>query len=167
MNAQQSLWWNQVRSDYQVLLLLRKNDVEPCHQLHYLQMVTEKLGKAYFWRGGHPPPRSHVSFVKFLQAIDDRKKSDRSRIPALFGFGAAAFEGCIRAITPVAYDLERLAPSLAGEGPNPEYPWPSSLPIYAPSSYKFKVWLKLVESVPGRRLLQVIDVAVREFPKFA
>ena len=61
MNSQQRLWFEQTRSDHSVLMLLRKQDAAPCHQLQYLQMVTEKLGKAYFWRTGSPPPVSHVS----------------------------------------------------------------------------------------------------------
>jgi len=74
MNGFQTLWWEQTRSDHSVLLLLRKKDYNPCHQLHYLQMVTEKLGKAYFWRTGQAPPKSHASFLRFVQALDDRSE---------------------------------------------------------------------------------------------
>jgi hypothetical protein len=79
MNDYQRLWWEQTRSDHAVLLMLRRQEAMPCQQLHYLQMVTEKLGKAYFWRTGHPPPQSHVSFVRFLQALDSRSNADRAR----------------------------------------------------------------------------------------
>ena len=52
MNPYQRVWWQQVQSDYSVLLLLRREGAAPCRQLHYLQMVTEKLAKAYLWRHG-------------------------------------------------------------------------------------------------------------------
>src|SRR5437773_8202460 len=116
MNAYQALWWEQTRSDHALLLLLRRNDAAPCHQLHYLQMVTEKIGKAYFWRTGRPPRKSHASFVRFLQALDNRAEPDRTRIAGIFGFGRAGdFGNWIPTITPLAYDLERLAPALAGD----------------------------------------------------
>ena len=77
-------------------------------------------------------------------------------------------ENWIPTITPLAYDMERLAPDLAGDnGPNPEYPWPFSAPIYAPETYEFSVWKQLTESGRGRQLLKVIDAAVLEFPKYA
>src|SRR5712691_5226381 len=89
MNSYQRLWWEQMRSDHSVLLLLRQQGASPCQQLHYLQMVTEKLGKAYFWRTGNPPRKSHASFVRFLQALDDRPDPDRTRIAVIFGFRRA------------------------------------------------------------------------------
>ena len=168
MNAYQTLWWEQTRSDHSVLVLLRRNGANPCHQLHYLQMVTEKLGKAYFWRKNQPPKKSHASFVKFLQALNDRRDPDRTRIAQLHGFGRAdAFESWISTVTPLAYDLERLAPALAGDnGPNPEYPWPRAEPTNAPATFDFEVWRQLNNSGRGRHLLKVIDAAVLEFPKY-
>jgi hypothetical protein len=140
----------------------------PCQQLHYLQMVTEKLGKAYFWRTGHPPPRSHVSFVRFLQALDSRSNADRVRIAKLLGFGRVhGFVNWISTVTPLAHALERLAPALAGDqGPNPEYPWPRLAPVYAPTTYTFPVWRDLTEKGQGRQLLKVIDLAVVRFPDY-
>jgi len=132
-------------------------------------MVTEKLGKAYFWRSGKPPRKSHASFVRFLQALDDRSDQDRTRIAQIMGFGRADdFENWIPTITPLAYDLERLAPQLAGENsPNPEYPWPVRAPAHAPVTYEFDIWNKLTNTGRGRQLLKVIDAAVVEFPKYA
>jgi len=132
-------------------------------------MVTEKLGKAYFWRPGKPPRKSHASFVRFLQALDDRPDPDRARIAECLGFGRAQdLESWIPTITPLAYDLERLAPSLAGDnGPNPEYPWPREAPANAPGTYSFHVWEQLTDTSRGRPLLAVIDAAVVRFPDYA
>ena len=169
MNAYQRLWWEQTCSDHSILILLRRRSARPCHQLHYLQMVTEKLGKAYFWRTGRPPRKSHASFVRFLQALDGRPDPDCTRIAELLGFARAHdFENWIPTITPLAYELERLAPSLAGDnGPNPEYPWPREAPEHAPVTFDFPVWSKLTETGRGRQLLKVIDAAVVGFPKYA
>lgn len=169
MNSYQRLWWEQTRSDHAVLLLLRRQGASPCHQLHYLQMVTEKLGKAYFWRTGSPPRKSHASFVRFLQALDDRREPDRTRIAEFLGFGRAQdLENWIPTITPLAYDLERLAPALAGDnGPNPEYPWPRVAPVDAPVFYQFGVWTQLTDTGRGRQLIKVIDSAVSRFPEYA
>ena len=132
-------------------------------------MVTEKLGKAYFWRAGRPPRKSHASFVRFLQALDDRQESARGRIAELFGFGRSQdLENWIPTITPLAYQLERLAPALAGDdGANPEYPWPRAAPTQSPATYEFVVWARLSETGRGRQLLKVIDAAVLGFPKNA
>ncbi len=106
MNDRQSRWYEQVRSDYDVLLLLRRTGAQPCHQLHYLQMVTEKLGKAYFWRTNRPPRRGHASFVRFLQALDDRPAAEVARIAKLLGFGRADdLETWIPVIAPLAYEI--------------------------------------------------------------
>jgi hypothetical protein len=132
-------------------------------------MVTEKLGKAYFWRTGNPPKKSHASFVRFLQALDNRTHPDRTRIATYLGFRRPqGLEKWIPTITPLAYDLERLAPALAGDnGPNPEYPWPRAAPVEAPVLYGFGVWKQLTETGRGRQLLQVIDAAVLSFREYA
>ncbi len=169
MNTYQRLWWDQARSDHSILELLRHRSASPCQQLHYLQMVTEKLGKAYFWRNGRPPRKSHASFVRFLQALDDRSDPNGLRIAQLLGFARAKdFENWIPTITPLAYELERLAPALAGDtGPNPEYPWPRKAPTHAPVNYHFAVWTALTETGRGRQLLKVVDSAVLAFPEYA
>lgn len=168
MNACQKVWWEQTQSDHLVLLLLRHSDASACHQLHYLQMVTEKLGKAYFWRTGKPPRISHAAFVRFLRALNDRSESDRSRIAHVLGFNHASnLQKWLPTVTPLAYDFERLAPQLAGDGPNPEYPWPAASPAYAPATYEFNIWNELTTTGRGRQLLRVIDAAVTGFPQYA
>lgn len=168
MNGYQELWWEQTCADHVLLCHLRRQGAAPCHQLHYLQMVTEKLGKAYFWRTGRPPRASHASLVRFLQALDDRPRFDVDRIARLLGFGRSQnLENWIPTIAPLAYDLERLAPKLAGfNSPNPEYPWPHEAPAYAPVWYSFPVWRELTETGRGRQLIRVIDAAVLNFPQY-
>jgi hypothetical protein len=122
MNQFQELWWEQSRSDQGVLVILRKNGAAPCHQLHYLQMVTEKLAKAYFWRTGAAPPRNHMGVVQFMRSLGDVRESSRqAQLAESFGFRTFdSLRAWIQASLPMIYDLERLAPALARDGPNPE-----------------------------------------------
>ncbi len=95
------------------------------------------------------------------------RQSDRERIANLFSFNRFAdFQTWIRAVLPIAYDLERLAPDLANDGPNPEYPWPHAQPHTAPVDHDFALWTSL-KSGQGRDLMRVIHIAVSKFPQYA
>lgn len=167
MNRSQELWWKQVRSDHNAFELLRGQGIAQCHTLHYLQMVAEKLAKAYLWRSGTPPPQSHAGFVHFLRFLGHIRQEDRDRVANLFSFNRFTdFQNWIRTVLPIAYELERLAPNLAHDGPNPEYPWPHAEPRRAPVEYDFPVWASLT-SGPGRDLMRVIRIAVNRFPEYA
>jgi hypothetical protein len=65
VNTQQRLFLVPGRSGFAVCTLLRNNSrIAPCHALHYLQMATEMLGKAYVWKFGPPAKLSHPAFVR-------------------------------------------------------------------------------------------------------
>ncbi len=169
MNRFQELWWQQVCAEHEILtLLVASSSIAICHQLHYLQMVTEKLGKAYYWRDRKPPPKSHASFVRFLQLLVSRGNRDCDRIATLLGFDSTIeLRGWIRSAAPLAHEIERLAPALAGNmGPNVEYPWPQEAPTETPAKYLFPVGVRL-RSKTGRQFLKVLALAVREFPNYA
>jgi hypothetical protein len=167
MNSFQALWWEQAKSDLQAFLLVRGHGLAPCHALHYLQMVTEKIAKAYFWRAGHPPSRSHAGIVQFLRFLGQVRQHDRQRIANLFGYKRFAdFQHWLREALPIAYDLQRMAPALAGNGENPEYPWPHLQPRFTPATYDFKVWHE-IQSVRGRALMRLVEIAVNRFDEFA
>ena len=167
MNAYQELWWRQARSDYAVLLLLRRQGADPCHYLHYLQMVTEKIAKAFFWRSGKEPPRSHAAFVQFLRSFGGIQASKREQIADVFEFASfQVLQNSIRKTLPLAYELEHLAPTLAQNGPNPEYPWPPAAPQHAPAMFDFGIWTQLTSTGHGRQLMQIIEVAVEKFPSY-
>lgn len=167
MNSFQELWWQQAQSDHQVFALLRGQGIARCHPLHYLQMSTEKIAKAYFWRSGTPPPKSHAGFVQFMRFLGHIRGNARDRIAELFSFKRYEdFQNWIRSVLPLAYDLERLTPDLANDGPNTEYPWPHSQPKLNPVGHKFQLWSTL-ETGQGRDLMRVIQIAVSRFPEFA
>jgi hypothetical protein len=167
MNPYQSLWWEQSRSDHKVLLLLRKNNADPCHQLHYLQMVTEKLAKAYLWRSGKPPPKKHAGFAQFMKSLGDIHPSNRARLATVLGFkNFKSLRTWIRSALPLVYELERLAPATAQNGPNPEYPWPQDAPTECPARHQFALWGLLANTGHGRQLVQVIQTLVDKFPSY-
>jgi len=167
MNSYQELWWQQAKSDHDAFLLHRKYSAAQCHSLHFLQMATEKLAKAYFWRSGSAPPRRHAGFVQFLRLLGQIRRNDRGRIANLFAFTRFDdFQSWIYTAQSIAYNLECLAPALANNGPNPEYPWPHDRPEFAPANHNFAVWASLRVS-RGRHLMRVIEVAVNRFPEYA
>jgi hypothetical protein len=128
----------QARSEYVVLQWLTRMNREYCHRLHYLQMVTEKLGKAMVTPAGgtEPAPVSHVIFVRMLQVLKTRPEVRRR-----LGYrDAAVFKEFIDSLLELAGRIERLSPDQAGlTQPNPEYPWKDAATgdILAPTDYAF------------------------------
>jgi hypothetical protein len=169
MKAAQRMWWLQARSDFELFRQLRRTGVAQCHQLHYLQMATEKLSKAYLWRSGNPPPRSHTGFVRFLRALLGRRPAtELERIANILGFGRTGdLDNWVVSIQPLAYALQNMAPAEAGNGPNPEYPWPHQDPAYCPANYPFDLWTQLSDTGRGRKLMEFIGTAVRRFATYA
>jgi hypothetical protein len=121
------------------------------------------------WRTGDSPKKSHIGFVDFLRFLGHiRNKKHQVKVAKLFKFSRFVdFQNWLTTLSPIAYDLERLTPDLANDGPNPEYPWPHSKPKYAPVLYSFTIWKALTSKGQGRDLLRFIQTAVREFPVFA
>ncbi|MFP4054125.1 MAG: hypothetical protein ACLFV7_09705 [Phycisphaerae bacterium] len=128
----------QARSDYETWGRLNKLGVEYSHQLHYIQMMTEKLAKAFLVRPGasNPPPLSHRAFVSMLRVI-----KGRNEIRKALGYGnKKSYRAYLDSLLPIADRLERLAPALAGTSqPNPEYPWRDARTgqVEAPVDYPF------------------------------
>jgi hypothetical protein len=115
-------------------------------------MASELLGKAYAWQQG-PVGKSHKALLKFLRSLSSNAKAQRQ----------LGYEGqnenwthTIRKITPMAESLQKMAPALANDGPNPEYPWPAGSPTTAPVEYQFPIWENLTETTYGRTLLSFI-----------
>jgi hypothetical protein len=131
----------QARSEQAVRLKLGEAKVEYAHRLHYLQMVCEKLAKAYQIRADEkePPEFSHKVFVRFLQTLIGRKDM-RTRL----GYESVVqFRAYIKSLLDVALEVEGLAPSAAGlSRPNPEYPWRDlgSGNVLAPVDFNFPLF---------------------------
>ncbi len=153
MKEEQRLYLVQAKSAYTVYRLLNAdNSLHHCHALHYLQMATELLGKASAWKNG-PTRKSHKALVSFLRSLSANTKAQRQ----------LGYEGqnenwthTIRKITPIAESLQKMAPALANDGPNPEYPWPSDAPTATPVEYAFPIWEELTETSYGRMLISLV-----------
>src|SRR5258708_7170352 len=151
MTEHQRLFLTQARTDFSVFKLCWKTHPElpACHALHYLQMATELLGKAYAWKHA-PAATTHKAFVNFLRSLTANRQAQKQ-----MGFEGqnASWRHWIRKSVPLAERVEDLAPSLAGDGPNPEYPWPRLDPQVAPTEHKFEVWTELQGTAEGRQFL--------------
>ncbi len=102
-----------------------KTQKPQCQQLHYLQMVTEKLAKSYLCSSKNDPPKiTHFALVKFLK-ICKRRPDIRSMLG--FENKHTSFRSYIDGLLPLAYMIEQLAPvGNRLNRANPEYPWSSS-----------------------------------------
>ena len=127
-------------------------------------MTTEKLGKAVLLRSGTNLDKvssTHKTFVRFLQVA--------ARNPSLrqaFQLDARQLQEYVKDVLPVADQIERLAPTLAQNGPNAEYPWKTpSGDVKVPASFAFPVMREL-RSLKGRKLLKLIKRLLDEFDTF-
>ena len=167
MNKAQQLWHRQARSDHAIFVHPRRAGVHECHPLHSLQMSTERLSKAYLWRSGHAPPKSHTGFVRCLRALLDRK-AEQVGIASAPGFGRReALDHWVRSVLVLADSLQNIAPTEAGKGPNPEYPWPHEQPAHCPASHSFALRSQLTETGRGRKLLEFVEHAIARFALYA
>lgn len=116
-------------------------------------MTTEMLGKAHVWRGG-APPGTHRAIVGFLRSL-----STNRAVQQQLGFRGKneAWSSLFRSSIPLAERIEDLAPALAQEGPNPEYPWPRADPGIAPAEHAFGIWTELRDTSKGHQFLGLLD----------
>lgn len=153
MNEHQRLFLVQARTDFTVFEMFRKETKFPiCHALHYLQMATELLGKAHAWKHG-PKKRTHRAFVPFLRSLTTNRQAQQQ-----LGYQGqnASWESLIHKSTSLAQRIENLAPDLARDGPNPEYPWPPDNPATTPAEHSFSIWEELTNKTEGRQFLSLL-----------
>jgi len=152
----------QARSDWATYQVIVKNTCAACHELHYLQMTTEKLGKAALLRSGTVSVdrlgRTHKAFVSFLQLAARNHNLQRG-----FSMRGQQLRLHIQGVLPIAHQIERLAPTLSQDGPNAEYPWKTpSGEVLAPACYVFPVAEEL-RGPEGRKLLKLIQIILNRF----
>ena len=155
MKEEQRLYLVQAKSAFVVYKILNADkSLHHCHALHYLQMATELLGKASGWRDG-PVGASHMAVVAFSRRVTSKKKQQKR-----LGYEGQneQWEHTLRKFGPIAESLQNIAPALAGDGPNPEYPWPRAPanPIASPVEFEFPIWVELTETGYGRALVALL-----------
>jgi hypothetical protein len=159
----QTAFIKQARNDWAAYQRTLHPSWSVCDRLHYLQMATEKLGKALLIGGKTDLDRlmgSHAAFVKFL-----RIAANNYYLPVKLGMTKAQLKAYFTQFLPMAHEIEILAPALAQGGPNPEYPWADkSGQIFVPADYSFPL-TKLLQSPSGLHLVKYIRIFIAEFEK--
>lgn len=153
MNRHQRLFLIQAKADMVVFDQFRKDSSLPaCHALDYLQMATELLGKAHAWKNASGV-NTHRAFVGFLRSLVTNREAQKQ-----LGFEGqnGSWRNLIRNSVPMAENIEDLAPALAQDGPNPEYPWPRADPQTAPVEHSFPIWKELQGAANGRKFLDLV-----------
>ena len=92
--------------------------------------------------------------MRFLRGL---ARDRRARGALGYSDKTASWRHLIRKALIVAAEIERLAPANAGNGPNPEYPWPPNAPQFAPVDHEFQLWSDLSLTVTGQQLLKLLD----------
>ena len=138
-----------------------QNHWPDCHRLLFLQMATEKLGKALLLVGHSKFERlthSHAAFVKFMQVASFNRK-----LQAKLRMTPRQLKSHFNRLLPLAHEIENLAPALAQDGPNPEYPWLDKAGgIQVPGEYSFPL-IKSLQTSHGLQLLKHIANCIVEF----
>ena len=153
----------QARSDLEVYEFLKSEKGLPhCHELHYIQMATEKLSKAAMYQDNpsHAGPiKTHKTFLKFLK-IAERAPSLKKR----FQMSASQWRAHLKSLRTVAFEIQKLAPAVAGNGPNSEYPWEDHTgTVFFPAGHNFRIHI-ILSKPKGRSLLKFVKLISREFP---
>jgi hypothetical protein len=152
----------QGRSDwevYQHLSGLPKPSFPRCHQLHYLQMATEKIAKAYRIRDTDGDvdalAHSHTGFEEFVNAF--------FRAPAIrteFQGRDAALQTLQRSAQTLAREIEKLAPAIDRlvSPENSEYPWERDDRVLLPCEFDYPN-LSMLTQPGGRAVMRLVQRA--------
>lgn len=154
-------FWEQAQSDWKAYRAIQSLPLDDCHALHYLQMTTEKLAKAMLLARGTDISEvrySHKGFLRFLQLA-----ARHPALPRQFNMPVRQFLEYVRSTLPLAGAIEHLAPALAQDGPNSEYPWQETTgTIRIPASYQFSASAQLKQP-NGRKLLRLTQALLEQF----
>jgi hypothetical protein len=158
----------QAKADYETWDRLRRDGRSPeCHQLYFLQMASEKLGKAHSLQKSRSNvgelldklTSSHLYIAKPLPIIAREQYSRHvGKTPMRHEYPMPHFRYLAR-------EIERLAPSVDQQQrpDNCEYPWeigPGS--TRAPVEHQFST-LHLLTEPAGRILIKCLHAAILRF----
>jgi len=158
----QTAFLKQARVDWEAYQRTRQAPWPECHRLLFLQMASEKLGKALLVAGHSSLEKitqTHAAFVKFMQIAGNHRKLQKA-----LGMKKPQQRAQFKTLLPFAYEIELLAPALAQRGPNPEYPWedPSGT-ILAPADHSFPLVKRLHQTPQGMQLLKYVEIFLKRF----
>ena len=156
----------QSQSDWGIywLLVRHRPPVPACHELHYLQMATEKIAKAYMFRDTATREQglqqAHVAFSKMIGMFlksPQVKAWYRNRPSDLSEIAVVAHR--------LARSIEKLNPAVDREGSptNVEYPWESGGAIHVPCQQTVFPTVRPLEAGAGLASLRLVGKAVEDF----
>jgi len=158
----QMAFLKQAKSEWEAYQKTRQAQWPACHQFLFLQMASEKLGKAVLIAGHsnlETISQSHAAFVMFMRIASNNRKLRR-----VLGIKKSQQRAQFKTLLPLAYEIELLAPSLAQKGPNPEYPWKEIAGnILAPVEYSFPSVKRLLQTPQGVQLLKYVEFFLDRF----
>lgn len=158
----QTAFLKQARVDWDTYQRIRQGTWPECHQLLLLQMASEKLSKALLVVGHsslETIAQSHAAFVKFMHIASNQRKIQKT-----LGMKKSQQRAQFKTLLPLAYEIELLAPALAQNGPNAEYPWKNaSGNILAPADYPFPLIKRLRQTPQGVQLLKYMEIFLNRF----
>ena len=157
---------SQAQSDWTVYKLLAADAALPrCHALHYLQMATEKIAKAYRCRdtGANVDEVlcAHVGFAKFMSSF-----LHSPTIKHEYEDRDAHLQEILKHARHLAREIEKLAPAVdrASSPENAEYPWAQGDELVTPCQYDYPS-LSLMQGTGGRAFLKIVAHAISHFEK--
>lgn len=157
---------NQSRSDFATYQLLSGSPGVPiCHLLHYLQMASEKVAKAYRFRDTDTAEdrltTEHVASSQFIQSY---LKSPE--IMQRYEGKDAQLREIVEVARKLAREIEKLAPAVDRETSpaNAEYPWFDDGRVVVPCEFTYPN-LTLLTEPRGRTFLRLLEMAITEFER--
>lgn len=132
----------QGQSDLKVYELLGNANppLASCHRLHYLQMASEKIAKAWRLQDPHDSLssllKSHVATGEFI-----RKYLSSAEMRRRYMGRNEQLDALTKAMKRVASEIEQLAPAVDREKVphNVEYPWSDGVRLTTPCQSRFAI----------------------------
>ena len=133
-------FFKQAENDFAIFLEFNNSNKPICQQLHYLQMASEKLSKAFLCSHKNLPPKTtHAALTKFLTVSKGRPEL-RNKLGYKDNY--KSFVSYIDSLLTFANKIEQLAPE--GDNlnkPNPEYPWIQNGYVICPLNFDYQnIW---------------------------
>jgi hypothetical protein len=156
----------EARSDWAIYKMLADDATLPrCHALHYLQMTTEKIAKAYRCRDTGADVESvlylHVGFAKFMSSF-----LLSPMIKGEYEGRDAHLQEILKSARSLAREIEKLAPAVdrRSSPENAEYPWSQGDDVVTPCQYGYPS-LSLMQGTGGRAFLKILGRALSDFER--
>lgn len=133
-----------------------------CHWIHFLQMATEKMARAHAMdpNSNEQPARTHGGFFLLI-----RTGLANERWQGRLGYAGQSkqYKAILKRLRPLAQQTENMAPALAEDRPNPEYPWESpQAKVTAPADYGFPNFTAAGSALP--QLLNMVQKILNAEP---